>query len=305
MLVAVGCVHEKRNTMAQARIKIAKPDIVRLFEELPRRILRRTELSQILSENREFWRLTQNETVNSFIDFLTKRTKLKRAVFKFPNRTETRYTWGEVPFYELLMSIKADAYFSHYSAMYLNELTDQVPKTMYLNDEQSPKPAPVGQLVQERIDGAFRRPQRASSNRTKFGGYTICLLNGKNTGQLGVIEATGPDDAVVRVAGPERTLIDVAVRPNYAGGVFEVLEAYRRAHDMISANRLSAFLKQLSYVYPYRQAIGFYLDRAGHYNDSQIALFRKTPFEVDFYLAHGMKDVDYCEEWRLFVPKGL
>jgi len=98
--------------MPQARIKIAKPDIIRLFQELPQRVFRHTELSQILSENREFWRLAQNETVNSFISFLIARTKLKGAIFKFPNRTESRYTWGDVPFYELLMSIRPNAYFS-------------------------------------------------------------------------------------------------------------------------------------------------------------------------------------------------
>ena len=56
--------------MKRTRTRIAKPDIVKLFEGAERRIFRRSELSQILAENREFWRLAQGETVASFIDFL-------------------------------------------------------------------------------------------------------------------------------------------------------------------------------------------------------------------------------------------
>ena len=38
----------------------------------------------------------------------------------------------------------------------------------------------------------------------------------------------------------ERTLIDATVRPLYSGGVYEVFEAYRRAAEHISVNKLAA-----------------------------------------------------------------
>ena len=290
--------------MARARIKIAKRDIVRLFEEAPKRIYRRADLSEVLSANREFWRLAQSETVDSFSEFLAAETKLACARLKFPSRTETRYTWGDVPLLELLLSLRSGAYLSHYSAMYVHEMTRQIPKTLYLNCEQTPKPAPSGELVQERIDAAFRRPARTSSMCADFGGYTVYILSGKHTAQLGVIDADGPAGETVRVTNLERTLIDITVRPNYSGGVFEVLDAFRLARERISVNRLSAFLKKLDFIYPYDQALGFYLDRAGGYKQSQIALFRKRKFEFDFYLCHGMKDMAYSKEWRLFYPKG-
>ena len=40
----------------------------------------------------------------------------------------------------------------------------------------------------------------------------------------------------VRVTDLERTLIDIAVRPEYAGGVYEVLNVYRLAKGKVSAN---------------------------------------------------------------------
>jgi len=174
---------------------------------------------------------------------------MKRVRFKFPARTELRYTWGEVPLYELIQSIRPSGYFSHYSAAYFHELTDQVPKRVYLNDEQTPKPAPRERPTQSRIDMAFRRKPRETTNVAEFGGLAIHLLSGKHTGQLGVQNMLGPDGAAVRSTDLERTLIDMAVRPQYAGGVVEVLGAYRAARPRVSVNRVSAYLRQLDVYY--------------------------------------------------------
>src|SRR5205085_11677041 len=106
------------------------------------------------------------------------------------------------------------------------------------------------------------------------------------------------------VTGIDRTLINIVVRQTYAGGVHEVLNAYRKAAAMVSVNRLTATLQKLSYTYPYHQAIGFYLKRAG-YKQAQLDLLRRFPMDFDFYLTHQTKEKDYVKEWRLFVPKGF
>jgi len=126
------------------------------------------------------------------------------------------------------------------------------------------------------------------------------------TGELGVVEVDGPDGSTMRATDVERTLIDIAVRPEYAGGPFEVLRAYKAAKDQISINRLAATLKKLNYIYPYHQVVGFYLDRCGTYDKSQIALFSdRFQRKYDFYLMHQMKDFEYSRKWKLYFPKGL
>ena len=102
----------------------------------------------------------------------------------------------------------------------------------------------------------------------------------------------------------ERTLIDVAVRPAYAGGTYQVLEAYRRAVKRASVGTLVATLKKIGYVYPYHQAIGYYMQRAG-FAESQYKRLKEFGLHFDFYLGYGLKDPVYNSEWRLFVPKGL
>jgi predicted transcriptional regulator of viral defense system len=124
-------------------------------------------------------------------------------------------------------------------------------------------------------------------------------------GNLGVIESRWTDGEKIRFTNIEKTLIDITVRPIYAGGVFEVLKAYRNAKGNVSINRLTAMLRKLNYVYPYHQAVGFYLERSGVYDESSIRLLRKFEMNYDFYLTYDMQEQDYSKEWRLFFPKGF
>lgn len=89
------------------------------------------------------------------------------------------------------------------------------------------------------------------------------------------------------VTGIERTLIDITVRPAYAGGVFQVFEAFKTAKDRVSVNVLIATLKKMKYVYPYHQAIGFYLEKAG-YAEKLWSKLLAMGTDYNFYLAHHL-----------------
>lgn len=189
--------------------------------------------------------------------------------------------------------------------MYLHELTEQVPKKYYINFEQNPKMRGEKSLSQQRIKSSFARPWRTSQNIASYKSYKICLLNGMFTGKLGVIETESPDEGKIHVTNIERTLIDIAVRPVYSGGVFEVLKAYRLAQGKVSINKLSAMLERLDYIYPYHQAIGFYLEKAKVYKASQIKLMQRFEMTYDFFLTHQMKNKSYSKKWRLYFPEGM
>jgi predicted transcriptional regulator of viral defense system len=252
-----------------------------------------------------FWRLAQSTTTSDFIEYLKKYGDLKEYKFRLPHRSETRFVWKEASDYQIVLSLKPKSYFSHFTALYLHQLTTQIPKTLYLNFEQPPKSTVAATLAQDRIDFAFRRPCRVTNNITEFKNMRVCILNGKYTDQLGVIDFKESSDRILRIAGLERTLIDITVRPVYSGGVQIVLEAFRAAQDRVSINKLAAMLKSIAYIYPYHQAIGFYLEKAGVYSKSQIHLLSKFPQEYDFYLTHQMKNPSYSKRWRIYYPNGL
>src|SRR5216684_7346263 len=200
--------------------------------------------------------------------------------------------------------LSPDRTLSHGTAVSLHGLTDQIPKTIYVNQEQSPKPLPSGELTQTSIDRAFSNQQRKSAYVLEYEQWRMVLLSGKNTGNLGVIKLAGPLQEQLDVTNIERTLIDIAVRPVYAGGVFQVLEAYKSARDRVSVNTLIATLKKLNYVYPYHQIIGFYMQRAG-YEEKRYGRLKSLGLNFDFYLTYGVKEPEFDRQWRLHYPKGL
>jgi hypothetical protein len=108
----------------------------------------------------------------------------------------------------------------------------------------------------------------------------------------------------LRVTSLERTLIDATVRPGYAGGVAGVLEAYRRARGQVRVQNLIDTLQELDYIYPYHQAIGFYMEWAG-FTAKQFAPLKAIEMNWDFYLAHGLKNPVFNRDWRIHHPKTL
>ena len=97
----------------------------------------------------------------------------------------------------------------------------------------------------------------------------------------------------------------MTVRPAYAGGVAEVLSAYKHAHGRLSLQRLVDYLAKLAYKYPYHQAIGFYLTRSGNYTREDLLLLSEIGMNFDFYLCHGIKRMRFDKTWRLHYPAEL
>jgi predicted transcriptional regulator of viral defense system len=284
----------------------AKKDILSRFSEASQKVYSETEIARVLRENRNIWELAESTRVLDFISFLEKDGKLKKYQFrsKHYNLKITRYSWGTASLYELALSIKQRAYFCHATAVTLHGLAKLSRKTIYLNVEQSTKPPGTSSLTQGGIDRAFSGRQRQSNLIYTYNASSIVMIAGKNTSRLGVEEIAGPASETIPVTNLERTLIDIVVRPAYAGGTSQLLKAYRTAKGRISVDRLVAILKQLAYVYPYHQPIGFLMQKAG-YPASGLAQLSALGLNHDFYLAHGLQQPEYSKDWRLFYPKDL
>lgn len=279
-----------------------------LLEQSPERVFLFSDLAVLQNKYGPDAGVPQSVSTSRLISVLCNEADLRAVELKREGYGEsgakTRYAWGNASDYEIGLALAKGSYLSHASAVFVHALTEQVPKTIYVNKEQSPKPPPRGGLSQPAIDRAFKNASRTSKYAFRSETARFVLLSGKNTGNLEVSEVPSLEGRPIRATKLERTLIDIVVRPAYAGGVFEVLAAYRAAKDRVSVSTLLATLQKLNFIYPYHQSIGFLMERAG-YDQALLSKVESLGTQWDFYLDYGLKDAAYDRRWRLHYPQGL
>jgi predicted transcriptional regulator of viral defense system len=269
-----------------------------------KRLFSPADLAEIFAQIRTESSLPRSLHLDKFRDWALETNTLQEVHLSstYPLHT-TRFHRGEFTPYELALSLRPHSYLSHGTAAFLQGLTDNQPELVYVNQEQSPKEQ-SGSLTQAGLNRAFSGKQRQSRFIVTHNKTRIMLLSGKDTDRLGVKEITGTQGEMLELTNLERTLIDITVRPGYAGGTENVLYSYGRAIEKMSVGRLTEMIEELDYVYPYHQAIGFYLQRAG-LDLKSLSSLRKLELKYDFFLAHGMKKTKFDSEWRIYYPADL
>jgi predicted transcriptional regulator of viral defense system len=285
----------------RSRFVIAESSIKAYFKGATQKVYALGHLNGILEEKRALWNLPASMTGDKFLEKLIQSQILQKCSIYLQglDQTKNRYITVDASVYQVAVSLISKSFLSHYTAVFLHGLTTQVPKVIYVSFEQSKKLQSKGTLRQDAIDGAFAKPQRKSANVASYNDYTFIFHNGMYSNRAGVAAF---DD--IPVTNLERTLIDITVRPDYAGGVSSVLEAYRRAIEKISLNKLIAILDKFDFTYPYHQSIGFYLERVG-IESSRLQPLMERRMEFDFYLTYEMIDKEYDKSWRIYYPKGI
>ncbi len=301
-----------RDEVWRLRLRDARADIAARLEQ---RVYAPSALAHLLSTHRRDWQLPRTLTTEFFCDYLVRTKLLRPSVFVQQDSTapcapdsprSTLYAKPDTTQLELALALRADSFLSHLSAAYVHGLTDIVPRMLQTNKEQTAKPTSnqPRSLTQPAIDRVFAAPARTTSLIYSTKEFAVALLSGQYTGRLEVGELSAPDGRSYPVTSLERTLIDCTVRPGYAGGIHEVLQLYTTGKERISVRRLRKLLDDFAYLYPYRQAIGFLLERTGH-PEARLALFEQPRFEYDFYLDYAIPKRAHSSRWRLYYPQGL
>ena len=282
------------------------PAIEKYFDDLEIKAFSEKILEKMYYENQRIWQAPYSKKASHLISFLLKKGVLFMTTFTTEsNNTKIIYSWKTQDDFTVMSGLKRGAYYSHYSALFIHQLTLQIPKTFYLNYEHGSDMTLVKgkpNLTQEAIDKAFLSGQRKTTIAYSYNERKIFIVNGKKTEKLGVLKQTN-EQQCYEYTDLERTLIDIAIRPVYAGGVFEVLEAYKKAKDKINTQKLADYLTALDFIYPYDQVIGFYLEKAG-YPETDLKLFEKK-HTLKFYLTYDIRNKDFSERWQLYFPKGV
>lgn len=245
----------------------------------------------------------------NFIIILTKMkiidpTKIKYVGTANSEREEfTRFAFNSPSAFSIGLSLRSKSYLSHNSALYIHGLIEKPPKELCINKEQSKKEyLNDSTLTQESISRAFKNKPRQSKYIWKWKTHKFVFLNGKNTGDYSVINLVLENGEKIRTTDLERTLVDIAVRPIYAGGVKKLIEFYSGAREKVSVKKIIKTLQMLNHKYPYHQSIGFLMEHSG-YDKKEIDQLRKLGIQYDFYLDYHMEDNEYDPNWKLYYPK--
>jgi len=294
--------------MRESRLKTIRPTIEAWLENRPSASYSEAELRGILALKRTEWRIPSYVGTGHFIDFLLENTKLEPVKIVAPGtRTisdPVRYSWGSADPFLLGLSLRKRSYLTYSTALLLHGLTDQIPQTIFVTSEQRHKGEPK-LISQTGIAKAFSKKQRESNLAYLALGYRYVIIEGSYIDESELCSLYSPmGKSTVQASGLERTLIDICVRPSYAGGIFQILEAYKRSRTVVNLSKLLSILRAHSYSYPYQQAIGFYLEKAG-FSRGEVEPFHRMISQYDFYLGYALIETTYVPRWKLYVPRGF
>lgn len=299
---------QKPTSIVRKKLLKNKNEILNIFGNLGKSFLNKREFLNIYHNCIDGNLMYKTTSLSMFETFLKDNgIYFEQVTLDFPNKKYIRYFFKTPGVYEILQSINPKAYLSHYSAVAFHNLTNNIPKTIFVTVEkpESSKPVTKKQITQEELNKAFYMPPRISKNLIVRDIYSINLLQGKYTNNLGVSEQE-IDGQKINVASIERTLIDIAVSPYYCGGCFEVFNVFKNAKGQVNISKLVEMLKELDYIYPLHQSIGFYLEKAG-YPEKDLKLLEQMGTELRFFVQRELREQDrnFSERWNLYYPKFL
>lgn len=294
--------------MGKTKFEKAKERISITLNKYEKFVFKYQELEEIFDRNKSFWGLADGMNFKNYIKTMVAEMPFKEYIFDFPQGVIKIYTWGRDNFYEILTSLKKGAYLSHYTALFLHSLTEQIPKHYYISSNRKTltSKTKLDDILQDAIDNAFSKEQRISNNFCIWSEFKIFLLEAAFPDNVGLMKMDIQNEKNILITDLERTLIDAVVRPAYVGGVGEVLKAFELANNNISINKICSYLNKMNYIYPYHQAIGFYMEKTGVYTEKQLNKIEERFNTIrKFYLVHGEKELSFSERWQIFYPKYL
>jgi len=203
---------------------------------------------------------------------------------------------------------RKDRFISHYSAMYFNELTEQMPVQHYISREVKGRKSVIKTAIsKEKMKQSFMKSPRETTLYCRFEKSVFYFLLHNDTKRLGItnkkITRNGKTN-VIQLTDVERTLIDISIAPHHSGGISNIVSAFRNAR--IDLKKLKNYYLSMELTYPYFQRIGFFLEKAGKSDLARKWQSMMPEPELEFFLDKNYtRSWKFDESWKLFHPGAL
>ncbi|WP_127131198.1 hypothetical protein [Pseudoflavitalea rhizosphaerae] len=262
------------------------------------------ELTKIFHFGKSKWNVHPHLNEKFMMDYLIESGILYKASARkaiFAKTGATNLTIG--------CQLYQEGILSHASALSLQNIIAERAGETYITIAKSRLPTAEDlqerkmELNQSAIDKAFAKAARSNHEVLQCNGGFIHFIHGRpiTEKQVVLLHKNGERISATTV---ERALIDIVIRPGYIGGPKEVMKAFEGASESVTPDSLHQTLVDQRLIYPYEQAIGFYLQRAG-FPDAVLKPWMPAKDALDFYLDYQIEDRRYDKTWKIFYPSSL
>lgn len=200
--------------------------------------------------------------------------------------------------------------YCHLTSVFFHALTQQIPQKVFIRrrDIAPRKTKRPGKLSDSQIRSQFIKPQKVTGKRVPLPGGECVLISGYKNDQTGVIPVSNefrafPEDA--RITDLERCLIDAVVAPHYNGGIMSLPALFGEASNQLDIQTLISHYRELEFLYPFHQTIGFFLDHSGQKETATGWRDAFSPTHRFFVDKNAKTNWLYDSKWQVHYPKGL
>lgn len=290
-------------TKTQEVKKIIEKTVSELSLKLPI-VFSQKELSRQLQQMRQTNRITDETSAAIF-------KKTIPIPLKWNTNTEVKFLTfhlNKVQVIDMLIAFQPQYYFSHFSALYLHELTNHRPKEHFLSKEKTHTSIHSQQKIPEKIHQAFLKSHRKTNKYVTYQKIKINLIEKQKLNKVGVISKSLETDkekqARIFFTSLERTLIDSLISPHYSGGIKTVSHAFYKSK--INIPQLYKIYQTYSPFYPYWQSIGFLFYKLKNFQaEKKWSQYFSIP-KIEFYFDKNFNENwSYDSKWKIHYPKGL
>ena len=206
----------------------------------------------------------------------------------------------------LARALYPSSYVTYEAAIYCLKLNEVEPKNIHMAKERlnysSNKESNL--ITNDLLANAFLKEPRKSSHYASYNGTIFTFIEREFTNLIGIEPSIRFGEEVL-TTNIERTLIDVAISPQYVGGYKKACKIWNQffLQNEINIQELATMYQKLNYKYPYWQRIGFILKNEANeklandwkqfFSKPQFSFFADRPFA---------KNWSYDNEWHIYYP---